>query len=87
MIHEKTILKPHSSNTADLLKKAIHVASCYGFENMEKIADQQKKYVTLKENETADLKKTAIKKSHKSFNTDMIGDEIIHVLKTAIGSG
>ena len=38
---------------SDVLKKAIHTASYYGFDNVEKIAARQKKYSDyLKQNET-----------------------------------
>ncbi len=92
MIHTKTLPK---SNPTDLLKKAIHIASCYGFDSMDKIIVQEKKrFDDLEEIEkkaNLDAKKPTqpttkqkcIKQTTKSCNTDVAGDEILCALKTA----
>jgi histidyl-tRNA synthetase len=93
MIHTKTLSK---SNPTDLLKKAIHIASCYGFDSMDKIVIQERKRLSdMKEVERKanldskkpvppTVKQKCIKQTTRSCNTDMAGDEIVCALKTAV---
>lgn len=85
-------------NSADLLKKAEHIASYYGFDDIDKIILQQKKqtdYLKEKNSMTASLKKSvpqtekrrSIKQNLKSFSMDTIGNEIVCALKTAVDNG
>lgn len=87
MIYTKMLPRSKSSST-DLLKKAINIASCYGFDNINKVILQQKKqsdYLKEKDGASAFQKKQhSIKQSARNFNTDITGNEVVSALKTAI---
>ena len=87
MIYTKT-LSQTKSNPTNVLKKAMHVASCYGFDNIDKVIVQQKKqadYLRAKEDQSIPIKKQRqIKQSTKTFNTDLTADEVVQALKTAV---
>ncbi|HJO89611.1 MAG TPA: His/Gly/Thr/Pro-type tRNA ligase C-terminal domain-containing protein [Candidatus Paceibacterota bacterium] len=80
MIQTKTI--PNLSS-ADMLKKAIHISSCYGFDPIEKIAIEQKKHGgDLKERKAFTQK--ALKQDTKSLKKDLQNSGIISTLQTVI---
>lgn len=89
MIHSKII---HKSNPTDLIKRAMHVASCYGFENIGKvISHQEKQKEHIRENADENTIQTSskkhIKQSTKQSETDSISYEVVHALKTTIDNG
>lgn len=94
MIYTKTLSKP---NSTDLLKKAMHVASCYGFDSMDKVIMQERKWniaakekadaealLNTKKSATQNVRPKCIKQSVKTCTTDAAGDEIFHALKMAV---
>ena len=97
MIHTKTLSK---SNPTDLLKRAIGIASCYGFDNIDKVITQEKKWTSdmkeksdkeellnTKKAPVQNVRQKCIKQSTKTCNTDSAGDEALCALKTAIDNG
>lgn len=94
MIYTKTLSK---SNPTDLLKRAMNVASCYGFDNFDKVIAQEKKWTAdMKEKDDAEAalntkkstpqntKPKCIKQNTKTCITDSAGNEALCALKTAI---
>lgn len=91
MIQIKTI---SNLNSADMLKKAMHVAACYGFDPIEKIVLEQKKRPAMSshtgqaghDNDTG-KKKSLIQKISKQdikdLRKDLLSDEIVSTLQQA----
>ncbi|MBL7045081.1 MAG: hypothetical protein ISR98_00565 [Parcubacteria group bacterium] len=95
MIPTKILTK---SNSADLLKKAMGIASCYGFDNIDKVSIQKKHFNNLnKENEAnAPMSKKSpirtekpknIKQNIKNYSVDIASDQILSTLKTIVDNG
>lgn len=86
MIQTKTI--PNLSSS-DMLKKAIHISSCYGFDPIKKVASEQKNLFTKVGHEN-DLKmKKALtqkisKYDTKSFRKDLPNNGIVSALQAVI---
>ncbi|PIT96709.1 hypothetical protein COT82_01505 [Candidatus Campbellbacteria bacterium CG10_big_fil_rev_8_21_14_0_10_35_52] len=82
-----------NSRPSDVLKKAMHIASYYGFDNVEKIATHQKKYSDyLKQNEiekssslsSVKINAERIKDNTKNLEKSVFDDEIFSALKMAV---
>ncbi|MEK7589877.1 MAG: His/Gly/Thr/Pro-type tRNA ligase C-terminal domain-containing protein [Patescibacteria group bacterium] len=94
MIYTKTLSK---TNPTDLLKRAMNIASCYGFDSIDKIIAHEKKWNSdMKEKNDAEallntkkaplpnVRQKYVKQTVKTCNTDTAGDEIFCALKTVI---
>jgi histidyl-tRNA synthetase len=94
MIHTKTLSK---SNSTDLLKRAAGIASYYGFNNIEKVINQEKKWaidikekndkeilLNTKKTQIQNMRQKCVKQNTKTCSTDSAGGEVLYALKTAI---